>query len=196
MSEQTNTPTTTTSTTELAEKLEQAGKKAVQEQAQRREREVKGSHLLPALLDMVKAVSTLSVAEKTGFQKVTGTAKGKAVYVAKKGGRVDLSGFEVALPNAAIKVISEQAAKDQHLGRVRGQLDFGRPDADVLEAFSAALAQLDVATPMAPKPPRVPKAPRAPKAPKAAAAPAATPASTTTATESVKTGGAPVTAEA
>lgn len=137
-----NTETTTaesTDTTEMASKLKAAGKKAETQKAQRRERQVKGSHLLGALTDKAKA-SGLTVEDKSGFLKITGATKGRTVYVAKKGGRVDLSGFTVEAP--AVKQISEADAREKHLGKVRGQLDFNASDADVLSAYDAALSQL------------------------------------------------------
>lgn len=128
--------------TEEAPKLEQlaeAGEKAEKQAKQRRERQVKGSHLLPALTEKAAAAG-LTMTDKSGFIKVTGSAKKRAVYVARKGGRVDLSGFTVEA--AAVKQISEAEAREKHLGGVRAQLDFGKDDAEVLAAYDAALQQL------------------------------------------------------
>lgn len=124
---------------DMATKLKAAGEKAERQKAQRRERAVKGSHLLPALTEKPKAAG-LTTEEKSGFLKVTGTIKGRTVYVARKGGRVDLSGFTVDAP--AVKQISETEAKEKHLGKVRGQLDFNQADDAVLSAYDAALAKL------------------------------------------------------
>jgi hypothetical protein len=155
-----------TETKTLGEKLQAAGKKAERAKAQRRERAVKGSHLLDKLVANAKAAK-LSVEEKSGFHKVTHEGvKGKAIYIAKKGGRVDLSGFSVDSP--AVRQITEADARDKHLGKVRGQLDFAQTDEAVLGAYSRALDVLVKAEPPAQKPKAEPKAP---KAPKAAAAP-------------------------
>ena len=131
--------TTETKNTEMAEKLAAAGEKAEQAKAARRERVVKGSHLLPKLLEQATAAG-LNLDEMSGFTKLTGPDKRKRVLVAKKGGRVDLSGFTVEA--AAIKQISEQEARDKHLGKVRGQIDFNKADDEVLAAFSAACTEL------------------------------------------------------
>jgi len=124
---------------EMAQKLEAAGKQAEVQKAQRRERTVKGSHLSSRLEDMVQKFGLQSV-EKSGFHKVSGPVKGRTIYLARKGGRADISGFNLDLPG--IKQISETEAKEKHLGKVRGQIDFSQADEVVLETFSAALKKL------------------------------------------------------
>lgn len=134
----------------MTEKLKAAAEKASAEKAARRERVVKGSHLLPKLKELVTAVG-LTAVENSGFLKVNGGVKGKNVLIAKKGGRVDLSGF--SLSEAAVRQVSEQEARDKHLGKVRGQIDFDKSDDEVLASFTAALAELKVAPPApAPEP--------------------------------------------
>jgi hypothetical protein len=49
------------------------------------------------------------------------------------------------LDASAVKQITEQEAKDKHLGKVRGQLDFNASDEDVLAAYGKALAELTAA---------------------------------------------------
>lgn len=159
---------TTTSTTEvveptMAEKLTAAGEKAEKAKAERRERVVKGSHLLPKMKELALA-GGLETQENSGFLKVNGGVKGKNMLIAKKGGRVDLSGFTV--PADAVKQLSEQEAREKHLGKVRGQIDFNKSDDEVLAAFSAALTELKVAPPA---PPAAEAAPEAPAADTAAA---------------------------
>jgi hypothetical protein len=136
MSNENETKTEGTEGEGMGEKLKKAGKKAEQQKAARRERTVKGSHLLPQLLseDRIKGLST---EDKSGFTKILGKQKGRAIYVAKKGGRVDLSGFTVESP--AVAQISEEDARQKHLGKVRGQLDFNQADDAVLSAYDAAL---------------------------------------------------------
>lgn len=138
MSNETET-TTTEGTEAMGEKLKKAGKKAEAQKAARRERTVKGSHLLPQLLDPAR-IDGLTTEDKSGFTKIVGKTKGRAIYVAKKGGRVDLSGFTVE--NPAISQITEEDARQKHLGKVRGQLDFNAADDAVLAAYDAAIAIL------------------------------------------------------
>lgn len=135
-----NKTETSPENTEMGKKLKGAGKKAEAQKAARRERTVKGSHLLPQLLSSERT-GGLTVEDKSGFTKITGKAKGRAVYVAKKGGRVDLSGFSVEAP--AVTQISEEDARAKHLGKVRGMLDFNAEDATVLAAYDAALSKLE-----------------------------------------------------
>lgn len=124
----------------MKERLIAAGEKAEAQKAARRERAVRGSHLTQTLLNRAQDAG-LILTEKSGFMKVTREGKkGKSVYVLKKGGRVDLSGFTVELE--AVRQITESEAQDKHLGKVRGQLDFSRPDDDVLAAYDAALQRL------------------------------------------------------
>jgi hypothetical protein len=131
----------------MAEKLAAAGEKAEAQKAARRERVVKGSHLLPKLKELATAAG-LETKENSGFLKINGGVKGKNVLIAKKGGRVDLSGFTVEA--AAVKQLSETEAREKHLGKVRGQIDFNKTDDEVLEAFSGALVELKVAPPAPP----------------------------------------------
>lgn len=137
---------TSTTNPEMAEKLVAAGEKAEAEKTTRRERVVKGSHLLPQLLEQAKAAG-LNMEDMSGFTKLTGADKKRRVLVAKKGGRVDLSGFTVEA--AAIKQISETEAREKHLGKVRGQLDFNKSDEEVMAAFGTALAALGTPAPAA-----------------------------------------------
>ncbi len=141
--------------TEMAQRLTAAGQKAEDATEARRERTVKGSHLTDQLLALATGKT---VEDKSGFHKITGKSKGRAVYLAKKGGRVDASGFTIT--NDAVTQISEEVAKDKHLGRVRGQIDFEKSDAEVTSAFSALLVELDVETPESEKPAKPPKAPK------------------------------------
>src|SRR5271166_1858357 len=104
----------------MAEKLKAAGKLAESQKTQRRERQVKGSHLVSKLEELARSAG-LRIDDKSGFHKITGSAKKRTIYVAKKGGRVDLSGF--TLESEAVKQITVEQAKEKHLGQVRGQLD-------------------------------------------------------------------------
>ncbi len=159
------TITNSESDTDMAQRLANAGQKAEAATEARRERTVKGSHLTEKMLGLATGKT---VEDKSGFHKITGKGKGRSVYLAKKGGRVDASGFTVT--NVAVVQISEEVAKDKHLGRVRGQIDFEKSDDEVLAAFSALVAELDVETPESEKPVKAPRPPKAPKAETAAPA--------------------------
>ncbi len=149
----------------LKEKLEQASKKAETQKAERRARAVKGSHLTERFLGLARERGLVVTPSKSGaFQVITGAAgKSRRVYVAAHGGTVDLNGFTV--PAEAIVQITEDEAKRMHLGKVRGRIDFDRPDEDILAAYGSALDQLNVVPAERPA-----KAPRAKKAPEAAPA--------------------------
>lgn len=142
---------------DLEKKLAQAAEKAETQKAERRARTVKGAHLLPQINELV-AQSGLATKDKTGFTQIQGASKGRKVYVAKKGGRVDLSGFTVE--SSAVTQITEADAKQKHLGKVRGQINFDASDADVIAAVQAALATLAevVPEPVKEAKPRVKKA--------------------------------------
>lgn len=140
----------------LGEKLAEADKKAVKNKAERQQRAVKGAHLLERLLALaVTAGATRE--EQSGFHQFTGPTKGRKIYVARKGGRCDFSGF--AVEDDAVSQISEERAQSEHLGKVRGQLDFDKDDASVLGALEKALVILMEPAPVeAEKPKRVPRA--------------------------------------
>lgn len=150
----------TTTDAEKAAVLAAAGKKAEAQKKERQERVVKGSHLLEQLKNKAaEPTLNLKTEEMSGFVKVTGSTKGKRILIAKKGGRVDLSGFTIEAD--AVKQISEQEARDKHLGKVRAQLDFGRSDDEVLAAFGQALSELNVAFPEKEKPAKKSAEPKA-----------------------------------
>lgn len=122
---------------EFAKKLVAAGKKVEKQKKERRANSVKGSHLVD---EMLFATQGYTLDKKSTFYKITGTQKGKAVYLLIKGGRVDLSGF--TLEDNSVIQITEEEAKKRHLGRVRGQIDFSHPDDVVMETFKKVLGEL------------------------------------------------------
>ncbi len=71
--------------------------------------------------------------------KVTGVDPSKRLYVFKTQLRVDVSGFSFDHPG--LRRISDDEARDMHLGRVRGQILFDDRQA-ALAAFKAALEGL------------------------------------------------------
>ena len=80
-----------------------------------------------------------SVEEAGQNYKITGVDPSKKLYLFKNQLRVDLSGFSVDHPG--VRKISDDEARDMHLGKVRGQLLFD-DRASALEAFEKALAAL------------------------------------------------------
>lgn len=137
------TETVTTEGKEMATKLKAAGKKAEAQKAERRARTVKGSHLLEALETKAKSAG-MNIEPQSGFLKVSApNVKGRQIYIAKKGGKVNLAGFTVA--DKAIIQLTEEEARQKHLGKVRGTLDFNQTDEAVLHAYDKALKELSVA---------------------------------------------------
>lgn len=122
----------------MAQKLRHVAERVVGETKERRAKVVRGSHLVDEMLATAVARG-LPTDDKSGFVMIGGP-KGPRVYLAKKGGRADLSCFCIAHPG--VREISEEEAREKHLGKVRGQIDFDRPDADVMEAWSAVLDAL------------------------------------------------------
>jgi hypothetical protein len=134
---------------DLKSKLENAGKKAEEQKAEKQTRTVKGAHLHEQIVTMVKA-SGLEIVENTGFLKVVGNGNKNKLLVAIKGGRVDLSGF--TLENAAVIQVSEADAKAKHLGKVRGFVNFDASDEQVLEVIREALTVLNTPAEVVEKP--------------------------------------------
>jgi hypothetical protein len=94
---------------------------------------VKELHALATQSPHVKAV------EEGGTNyKITGSS-GKRIYLFKNQLRADLSGFSVDHPG--VRKISDDEARDMHLGKVRGQLLFD-DRVSAKSAFEAALAAL------------------------------------------------------
>ncbi len=128
---------------ELEKKLKQAGEKAEKQEKERQARQVRGSHLTEQFMQAIQAAG-LTTTDKTSYVQVTGAAgKSAKVYMAKKGGRVDFSGFTVEGP--AVVQISAEEAKAKHLGRVRGTIDFDAADGEILRAFRKALTVVNTA---------------------------------------------------
>lgn len=148
------------SMSDLKQKLEAAGKKAVEQREEKRARTIKGSHLVPQLVELAKAAECDIRSDKS-FHVIVGKA-GKAlrVSVAQRGGVVYLVGFSIAHP--AVKEITEESARARHIGRARGEFDFETGDEAIVEAFKAALERINV-----PAPAEEPKKERKPRVPKA-----------------------------
>lgn len=80
-----------------------------------------------------------SVDEGGANFKVTGVDQSKRLYIFKSQLRVDLSGFCVDHP--AVRKISDDEARDMHLGKVRGQMIFD-DKSSALDAFNLILSAL------------------------------------------------------
>jgi len=125
---------------EFKRRLVSAGKKVERQRKERRQRQVKGSHLLDEMLSLA-GKSGLQQEEKSSFYKISGSTKGRYVYVATKGGRVDLSGF--CFDHKAVTTITEDEATRRHLGKVRGTLNFDVGDESAMQAYQKALSLLN-----------------------------------------------------
>ena len=142
---------------DLKEKLAQANQKAENQKAERRARAVKGSHLTETFVKLAEEAGC-DVRQNTGFHVIVGKAgKGLRIYVAKRGGIVDLLGFTVQ--DDAVIQITKEVAKAKHMGRVEGRLDLDKSDEAVLAAYRQALDVINVPAPVVePKPKRERKA--------------------------------------
>jgi hypothetical protein len=131
---------------DLKAKLEQANKKAETQKAERRARVVKGAHLTDKFIELANEAGC-DVRMNTGFHVIVGKAgKSLRIYVAKRGGIVDLLGFTVQDP--AVIQISKELAKEKHMGRVEGRLDLEKTDDEVLNAYRQALDVINVPAPV------------------------------------------------
>jgi len=105
-----------------------------------RKRGQRDPELTERMLEAARVHSKVRSLEPGGANvKVTGMDAARRLYVFRSQLRVDLSGFTVDHPG--IRQISEQEARDMHLGKVRGQLLFD-DRAVAIAAFEAALEQL------------------------------------------------------
>lgn len=98
----------------------------------------------PKLIEEMVALANASpnvrsVEEGGANYKVTGIDPGKRLYVFRTQLRVDVSGFSFQHPG--LREISDQEARDMHLGKVRGQVLFDDRQA-AIDAFKKALEGL------------------------------------------------------
>lgn len=124
----------------MARTLEAVDEKVKELIKTKRTKRVVGSHLIDDMLTTAKGMG-LVIEDKSGFHKIFGNKKGVCVYLAKNGGRADLSNF--CIDHHAVVGISQEEAKARHIGKVRGQVDFSRPTQDILNAWEAILKFLD-----------------------------------------------------
>lgn len=105
-----------------------------------RKRGQRDPKLVEEMVALAKASNAVKSVEEGGSNfKITGVDASKRIYLFKSQLRVDLSGFSVDHPG--VRKISDEEARDMHLGKVRGQLLFD-DRATAKSAFEAALAAL------------------------------------------------------
>lgn len=83
----------------------------------------------------------LAIRPQAAFGRVDGP-NGRRLYIAatKQVGRVDASGWDVDVDG--VTKLSKEEAKSLRLGAVRGQLDFSKPEAEILAAFKDLIADM------------------------------------------------------
>lgn len=102
-----------------------------------RKRGLRDPKLIEEMIELAKASSNVrSIEEGPSNHKVTGLDPSRRLYVFKAQLRVDVSGFGFSHPG--LRSISDDEARDMHLGKVRGQVLFD-DRAQALSAFSMAL---------------------------------------------------------
>lgn len=125
----------------LAEAADAAQRGAVAPSPERSRR--RGQRDPSLIVEMTKLASASpvvrAVEEGASNFKIVGKDASRRIYLFKSQLRADLSGFSVDHPG--VRKISDEEARDMHLGKVRGQLLFD-DRATALAAFGAALAAL------------------------------------------------------
>lgn len=130
---------------EMADRLAEAalaarrGPKRPEEALQRqRRRGLRDPALISRMVIAAEAhPNVVSVDQGPANFKIVGRVPGRRIYVFKSQLRVDVSGFDVDHPG--VRRVSEEEARDMHLGKVRGQLLFD----DREQAFQAFIAALE-----------------------------------------------------
>ncbi len=108
--------------------------------ARRSARGLRDPGLIDEFLVLARNSSNVSRIDEAGSNhKVTGTDPSRRLYVFKSQLRVDVSGYSFDHPG--LRHISDDEARDMHLGKVRGQVIFG-DRAVALSAFTMALQEM------------------------------------------------------
>lgn len=125
----------------LAEAADAAQRGAVAPSQERpRKRGQRDPNLVGELNKLAVASPNVKAVEEGASNfKIVGTDTSRRIYLFKNQLRADLSGFTVDHPG--VRKISDEEARDMHLGKVRGQLTFDDRTTS-LAAFTAALAAL------------------------------------------------------
>lgn len=126
---------------EMAARLTEASASAREPETKpQRKRGQRDPKLIEELLALANASPNVRSVEEGGANyKVTGLDTAKRLYVFRTQLRVDVSGFSFQHPG--LREISDQEARDMHLGKVRGQLLFDDRQA-AIDAFKKALEEL------------------------------------------------------
>lgn len=103
-----------------------------------RRRNFKDPRLIESLMERARASAAMVTDSPTNY-KLTCKQNDRRIYVFKSQLRVDISGFSVSHPG--IRTLTEEEARDMHLGKVRGQLLFD-DRAQTLAGFDMALEEL------------------------------------------------------
>lgn len=131
------------SESEMADRLREAalsaekGPKVTEQAAPTKKRGLKDPVLVARMVDAARTHPNVSSVEEGGANfKVVGRDGSKRLYVFKTQLRVDVSGFSFDHPG--LRRISDDEARDMHLGKVRGQVIFGDREVS-MSAFEEAL---------------------------------------------------------
>ncbi|MGD9712737.1 MAG: hypothetical protein AB7V46_11790 [Thermomicrobiales bacterium] len=105
-----------------------------------RKRGERDPKLVERMLEAARSSNRVKSLDEAGTNwKITGIDSSKRLYVFKTQLRVDISGF--TLDHAGVRKISDDEARDMHLGKVRGQLIFDDKET-AFAGFQAALEML------------------------------------------------------
>lgn len=122
----------------LAAAADAASKGTVAEKPRRKGQ--RDPQLVERMLVAARESNDVKTVEESGTNyKITGVDPHKKLYLFKSQLRVDLSGYTIDHPG--VRKISDEEARDMHLGKVRGQLTFD-DRTEAFSAFEACLAAL------------------------------------------------------
>lgn len=102
---------------------------------------IKGSHLTDTFVQLATNAGC-DVRPNTGFHVIVGKyGKARRIYVAKRGGIVDLLGFSIEHPE--VRQITREEAQAKHMGKVQGRFLLAGDDQTIIDAFTQSLARLN-----------------------------------------------------
>lgn len=124
---------------EMRERLLQAVSKYEDMRRRMRARRVRALDVLERMPLLAQELG-YDVREMSVSYKICGSRKDRAIYVSRRGARVDLSGF--TLDGPAFSSVAREEARRRHMGRVQARLSLDLPDDEIVSAYVAALEQL------------------------------------------------------
>lgn len=125
----------------LKERLDNAIKKHETRKRKLKSKRIKGFHILEKLPRIAEDLG-FSVEEMVVFYKISGKKPNKAIYVSKRGGRVDLAGF--ILDSPVVIPIPKDEIKRRHLGRIKAKLAIDNINEElVMATYKDALDKLN-----------------------------------------------------